>query len=196
MVKKFLPQHNGKLAEIIQKTDIQLDRLNKLMIELLEVSKIQSGKLDVHHKKFDFSKMVQEAIEQLQFNTDQHQIFLTAAHNIIYNGDETKLYQVVANLISNAIKYSPQANRVDVHLTEVNGHIKFSVTDYGLGIASEDQKKIFERFYRVSDIKQKIAGMGIGLYICQEIIKQHHGELWVDSKVVQGSTFSFILPNT
>ncbi len=196
MVKKFLPQDNGKLAEIIQKSDIQIERLNKLMIELLEVSKIQSGKLDVHHKKFDFSKMVQEAIEQLQFNTDQHQIFLTAAHNIIYNGDETKLNQVVANLISNAIKYSPQADRVDVHLTEVNGHIKFSVTDYGLGIASEDQKKIFERFYRVSDIKQKIAGMGIGLYICQEIIKQHHGELWVDSKVGQGSTFSFNLPNT
>jgi PAS domain S-box-containing protein len=196
LAKKFLPNDNNRLVEIVQKSDIQIERLNKLMVELLEVSKIQSGKLDVHHNKFDFSKMVRDAIEQLQFNTDQHRIFFTGAHQINYNGDETKLNQVVANLISNAIKYSPEADRVDIHLAHLGGHIKLSVKDYGLGIAHEDRTKIFERFYRVSDIKEKIAGMGIGLYVCQEIIKQHNGKLWVDSEIGQGSTFSFILPNT
>jgi signal transduction histidine kinase len=98
------------------------------------------------------------------------------------------------NLISNAIKYSPDSDEVNVYLSKVSNFVKVSVTDKGMGIHPDELKKIFERFYRVSSTQKSFPGMGIGLYICEQIVKNHGGTLWAESKVGEGSTFSFTLP--
>ncbi|WP_312792632.1 ATP-binding protein [Sphingobacterium sp.] len=105
-----------------------------------------------------------------------------------------QILQVINNLISNAIKYSPGSNKVEIHIDKVSDYIKISVTDYGMGINYKDKTKIFERFYRASDIQKKFPGLGIGLYVSHEIISNHKGTLWVESEPGEGSTFSFTLP--
>jgi len=109
-------------------------------------------------------------------------------------GDESHLIQVVSNLLSNAIKYSPEDSDIIVHVSNISNFIKFSVTDQGMGISEEEQSKIFERFYRVGEVQRHYPGMGIGLYICQQIIQNHGGTIWVESQKNTGSTFSFTLP--
>src|SRR5690606_4627813 len=194
LIRRLMPDDNKKLNDVVQKSVSQIERLDKLIVELLDVSKIQSGNLDIHHKNFDFDQMVRDTIEHVQFNSDDHTIILKGSTGVVYNGDETHLSQVVGNLVSNAIKYSPSQKQVHVYLSRLKGHIKFSITDSGVGIEQKDQKKVFDRFYRVGAVKEKFAGMGMGLYIYEEISKQHQGMIWVESELGEGSTFSFTLP--
>ncbi|MCL7987019.1 ATP-binding protein [Sphingobacterium sp. lm-10] len=192
---RLLPKGtDNKLLDVMDKANVQLDRLNRLIAELLDVSKIQSGNLEVHRDAFNFNNMVQDAVDAVRQATDSHEIEMSGSIKGLYVGDEAQLSQVVSNLLANAIKYSPKAKKIRVSLSVISKYIKFSVTDFGMGISLNDQKKIFERFYRVRHIQQKFPGMGIGLYICEQIIKQHKGTLWVDSEEGKGSTFSFTLP--
>jgi signal transduction histidine kinase len=110
-------------------------------------------------------------------------------------GDEERLGQVINNLVSNAIKYSPKAEKVVVTLSTHNGDVTVAVRDFGIGMEKAHLGKIFERFYRIYDTTDKtFPGLGIGLYISSEIIKRHGGELWVESNVGRGSTFYFSIP--
>jgi PAS domain S-box-containing protein len=185
---------NEKFRNILEKTGIHVERLNSLIAELLDVSRIQTGHIELHKERFDFDKTLAEAIEHLQVATLSHRINLRGRINHPVLGDESHLVQVINNLLSNAIKYSPDQSEVDVHVSQVSNYVKVSVTDYGMGISQEYQKKIFERFYRVGEIQQRFPGMGIGLYVCDQIIKNHGGALWVESEPGKGSTFSFTLP--
>jgi PAS domain S-box-containing protein len=187
---------DGKFKSILDKTGTHIDRLNSLIAELLDVSRIQTGNIELHKEPFDFDKMVRETVDHMQAATNSHQIELEGATHLQVLGDESHIIQVVNNLLGNAIKYSPDAKAIQVYLSRVNDYVKFSVTDKGLGIGLENQKKIFERFYRVGEIQQRFPGMGIGLYICDQIIKNHDGTLWVESEIGKGSTFSFTLPIT
>jgi len=101
---------------------------------------------------------------------------------------------VVQNLLTNAIKYSPEGKDVVLHVNQVSNFLKVAITDFGLGIEKKDHKKIFERFYRVQNVQKQYPGMGIGLYVCEQIIKQHGGTLWVESEPGKGATFNFTLP--
>ncbi|RZK66374.1 MAG: PAS domain-containing protein [Pedobacter sp.] len=183
-----------KLKTYLTKTSKYLDRLNSLIAELLDVSRIQTGNIELHKVPFDFDRMVKECIEPIHAAANNHKIILHGSSGISVNADESHIVQVINNLLSNAIKYSPEAQTVDIHIAKISDFIKLSVTDYGMGISPEDQKKIFERFYRAGDIQQRFPGMGIGLYICEQIIKNHKGTLWVESEKGKGSTFSFTLP--
>ncbi len=110
-------------------------------------------------------------------------------------GDRDRIGQVVSNLLANAIKYSPKADKVIVCIMANAETAGVSVQDFGIGIAKAQQEHIFERYYQVSEQNQKpVAGLGLGLYICNEIIRHHHGRLWVESRKGRGSTFSFTLP--
>ncbi|RZM17759.1 MAG: ATP-binding protein, partial [Pedobacter sp.] len=111
-------------------------------------------------------------------------------------GDESHLIQVVSNLLSNAIKYSPENSDIVVRVSNISDFIKFSVTDHGMGINEDEQTKVFDRFYRVGEVQRHFPGMGIGLYVCQQIIQNHGGTIWVESQKNNGSTFSFTLPFT
>jgi PAS domain S-box-containing protein len=195
MMTRTIPENSSdKFRNIVSKTELYVERLNNLITELLDVTKIQSGNIELHKELFDFDKMVVETIEGMRMANENYEIKLEGFTNAMFNGDESHIVQVLNNLLSNAIKYSPNANHVLVYLSTVSNYIKVSVIDYGMGISDDDQKKIFERFYRVGDIQQKFPGMGIGLYICDQIIKNHGGTLWVESEKNRGSNFSFTLP--
>jgi PAS domain S-box-containing protein len=195
MMRRFtLNNPNDKLKGIVDKTSRHVDKLNGLITELLDVSRIQTGNLKLHKESFDFNKMIAEIVEGFQAAAETHHITVIGKAINRYVGDESHIVQVINNLIGNAIKYAPDSNKITVYLSLVSDYLKVSVTDYGMGISIENQKKIFDRFYRVAEIQQHFSGMGIGLYICNQIIKNHDGNLWVESELGKGSTFSFTLP--
>jgi signal transduction histidine kinase len=187
-------EHNEEALLYVNKTNLFIDRLNNLISELLDITKIQHGKLQMNFAPFDFDKMVQDTIELTQHTRPKHRIYITgkAAHAI--NGDRDRIQQVLINLLSNAIKYSPGADRVDISIMHTEKGLQVGVKDYGIGIPRSDQQKIFDRFYRVEDKATKFQGLGIGLYISAEIIKRHHGDIWVESIPGKGSTFYFRVP--
>ncbi|PTR00106.1 PAS domain S-box-containing protein [Mucilaginibacter yixingensis] len=195
IINRLMPNTaDEKLLSAVGKTALYVERLNNLIGELLDVSRIQSGKIELHKDPFDFDEMAAEAVDSIRQATKSHEIVVSGGTGCRVNGDESHIAQVVTNLLSNAIKYSPDHDRVEVHLSVVSDYLKFSVKDFGLGIARDEQERIFDRFYRVGEIQQHFPGMGIGLYICAEIIRNHNGTLWVDSELNKGSTFSFTLP--
>ncbi len=195
LLERTVPDEaSDKYKSILAKTAMYLDRLNNLIAELLDVSRIRSGNIEIHQSLFDFDYLIAETVEAIQTTANQHKITVVGAANTKVLADESHITQVVNNLLSNAIKYAPNAEEVVIHVAKVSNFIKFSVTDKGMGISLEDQKKVFERFYRAGEIQQNFPGMGIGLYICDQIIKNHGGSLWVESEIGKGSTFSFTLP--
>jgi PAS domain S-box-containing protein len=196
MMQRLLPVDvSEKFKDILRKTATHVERLNSLISELLDVSRIRTGNIELHREPFDFDKMVYEVVENLQAAHQSHKITVQGNASNRYLGDEAHIIQVVNNLISNAVKYSPDAEDIQVYISRVSDYIKLSVKDKGMGINPEHHKKIFERFYRVGEIQERFPGMGIGLYICDQIIKNHGGTLWVDSEPGRGSMFSFTLPN-
>lgn len=195
IIQRLLPPDTQpKLLEILSKTEHYTDKLNNLITDLLDVSKIQSGKLEFNRDEFDFDTMVRDAAEGIQAATDSHTIKVAGQTGNVCFGDKDRLEQVVHNLLTNAIKYSPQSKEVGLHIGQVSNFLKVAITDFGLGIDKKDHKHIFERFYRVGDVQQQYPGMGIGLYVCEQIVKQHGGTLWVESEIGKGSTFNFTVP--
>lgn len=185
---------SGKYLSTLDKVGTYVDRLNNLITELLDTSKIQSGNIEVHNEPFDINKTLRDTVENLSLATPDYKIILSGNTDAVILGDELQISQVINNLISNAIKYSPSSDKIEVYLNKVGDFIKISVTDYGMGISPQDKVKIFERFFRARDIQKKFPGLGIGLYISHEIIANHKGTLWVESEIGKGSTFSFTLP--
>ncbi len=191
MLKK---DHNEEAALYAKKTNLFIDRLNNLISELLDITKIQHGKLQMNEVPFNFNELMADTIDLIQHTKPRHRIYLegTAVH--LVHGDRDRVQQVLINLFSNAIKYSPQANRVEVKIVNKEDRLCVGVKDYGIGIPKSDQQKIFDRFYRVEDKATKFQGLGIGLYISAEIIRRHKGDIWVESAPDKGATFYFTLP--
>ena len=183
-----------KVDDILGKTENYVDKLNNLITDLLDVSKIQSGKLEFRKEVFDFDEMVKDAVDGILAGQSSHSINLMGSTGSQCLGDKERLEQVVQNLLTNAIKYSPQSKEVTLHIGKVSNFLKVAITDYGVGIDKKDQKRIFERFYRVDAVQKDFPGMGIGLYVCEQIVTQHGGTLWVESEKGVGSTFNFTVP--
>ncbi|WP_316760093.1 PAS domain-containing protein [Pedobacter aquatilis] len=194
-VLRLLPADiNPKIPMMVNKSGKQIDRLQNIITSLLEMSRIESGKLVLDADSIDLNILIKEMLEEVQEANPEHTLTFEGQTNHTVPGDESQISQVLQNLITNAIKYSPDAREIKVMLSEVSNYVKVSITDFGFGISQEDQKMIFDRFFRVSNIQKHFPGMGIGLYICAQIIKQHGGMLWVDSEPGKGATFSFTLP--
>ena len=183
-------KYNTTLGKISQ----YVDRLNNLIAELLDVSKIQTGNIELHEASIDFDKMVYDVVEGIQTSAHKHRIILKGKTGTNILADESHIIQVLNNLLSNAIKYGPESEIIEVHISNVSEYVKVSVKDYGVGMNAEDKKRVFERFFRGNDIQKRFPGMGIGLYLCDQIIKNHKGTLWVESEKNKGSVFSFTLP--
>lgn len=184
---------SGEGAKLLITMDTQLNKLTKIIRDLLDVNTIPGQKLQLSNEEFDFKNLVQEAVENARNLSQLH--FLTVKENesISYIGDRFRLEQVITNLLTNAVKYSPQSNQVLINSVIKDDHILLSVQDFGIGIVKEELTTIFERFYRV-DNGFRFGGLGLGLYISSEIIKAHEGILWVESETGKGSTFYFSLP--
>lgn len=195
LLKRFGREGNEGAARMIEKMDVQLNKLIALIGDLLDVTKIEGGRLQMHEDFYDFNQLVMEVVEELQRTTDDHKIILTLNGAYKIYGDKERIGQVLTNLISNAIKYSPAAGEIIVNSGVSDGEVKISVQDQGVGISKDHQEKVFERFYRVSGPGgDSFPGLGLGLYISHEIIKRQGGHIWVESEKGKGSTFCFTLP--
>ncbi len=189
-----LNEENPTSFLYVTKANQAVDRLHNLVKELLDASKIQNGQLHYNISTFDFNEITEETIENMKLTTKNHRLQITGSCLHLVTGDKERLQQVLINLINNAIKYSPDAHEVIIHIEEQAGKIQVSVQDFGIGIPKHHLDKIFERYYRVEEQAAHFQGLGIGLFISGNIIHRHKGRLWAESEPGEGSTFYFTLP--
>ena len=183
-----------KEAAMIHKMDVQINRLTSLIGDLLDVTKINAGKLQFNNRYFDFNELVSEVVEDLQRTTEQHQLIENLQPTGIVYGDKERIGQVITNFITNAIKYSPDAKEIIISSKIEDDEVRLCVEDFGIGISEDKLHQVFEQFYRVSgDMQHTFPGLGLGLYISSEIIKRENGRIWAISTLGKGSTFCFAL---
>ena len=184
-------------APALSKMEVQLNTITRLVEELLDVSKIQAGRLEYRQEMVNLDALLREIAETMQYIHPSHRILMHGAVQASLMADRDRLGQVFINLLSNAIKYSPETQTVEMDISASPETATIRVHDHGLGIPREQRDKIFERFYRVSDPQQRaIPGLGMGLYIVAEIVKHHGGTISVESEVGRGSIFTVTLPRT
>jgi two-component system, LuxR family, sensor kinase FixL len=182
------------ITQYLEKVNQYTSKLNNLINELLDVSKIQAGKLKVNTVALDISHYLSEVILSIQHITPTHKIRLLQNDRAIVRVDPLRIEQVITNIISNAAKYSPGREEILVKSVLDSEKITISITDYGIGISSENLDSIFTRFYRVEESSKDFSGLGIGLFVASEIIKQHGGKIWADSVKGKYTTFFISLP--
>ncbi|GHO90391.1 hypothetical protein KSF_004390 [Reticulibacter mediterranei] len=193
--RQFTRQGILDQASALVNMESQIHKITRLVEELLDVSKIQAGRLEYAWEPVDLDALLREIAETVQQTSPGHRILVQSVARATVTGDRDWLGQVFTNLLSNAIKYSPGAETVEVDLCVYAETVTIQVRDHGLGIAREQRDKIFERFYRVADPRQKaISGLGLGLYIVAEIVTHHGGTITVESAVGKGSTFTVAFP--
>lgn len=184
----------GNSKTYVSKANISIDKLHHLVDELLDASRITAGKLVFSRQIFNLTNLVAQCIESSNFIYRTYKIEQELQPDIFVNGNEERIEQVVMNLINNAVKYSPDNKEIIVRATVDQRNAIVSVVDSGIGLSEADQKLVFQRFYRVNGNKYYASGLGMGLYIASEIIKEHNGGINIKSKLNQGSEFSFTLP--
>lgn len=193
--KNLRKQEDNKNADVAKKMDDQINKLTSLVNDLLDVTKIQNGKILLNKSDFDFDELVQEIVTEQQMSTS-HKIYVESEKIGNIYGDRHRISQVMSNLIGNAIKYSPDSDKIHIS-AKVTGEdcVLFAVRDFGIGIPADKKEKVFEQYYRVSGSKEHtFPGLGLGLYISSEIIKRSGGRIFVNSIEGKGSEFCFEIP--
>lgn len=186
---------NDRNKAFINKARTQVNKLTTLIEDLLDVSKIQTGKLPFSYTEFDLAGILIDITDMMQQNNLTHKIELHYNQQpIMLSADQQRIEQVLINLINNAIKYSPGANNIIIDAELKDKKVSVSVQDFGIGIEKDQHDRIFSRFYRVENLAAHMSGLGIGLYISHQIIERHKGRMWVESEPGKGSTFIFELP--
>jgi two-component system sensor histidine kinase/response regulator len=176
------------------KAQTQLEKLNNLIADLLDISKIESGKLKFNKQNFYIGDLLKNLVEVMSHSFPDYKIVINGQVKSCIFGDEMRIEQVIINFLTNAIKYSPGTSEVVINVREENERIYLGVRDYGIGIAPEQQKSLFEKFYRVEETALHFQGLGIGLYISAEIIRRHGGTVGVQSTLGEGAEFYFEIP--
>ncbi len=183
------------IEQLVTKMNAQIDRLIKLIYSLLNTSRIAGDQLTLQLEPIDLNALLEEHVRQGQLTTSRHRITFIGQELPTVMADVERLGQVMDNLISNAIKYAPKGGDVIVRAESRGNWVRVSIQDFGVGIPKGEQEKIFDRFYRIKDTSAGgTSGIGLGLYICREIIGKHHGRMAVKSIPDEGSTFYFELP--
>ena len=168
-----------------------------LINDILDLSKVEAGRMELELSDFDLPSAIDNALTLVRERATRRSI--TLGHAIddrvgVIRADERKVKQVLLNLLSNALKFTPEGGRIDVRAAMNEGLAEISVADTGVGIAPEDQEKVFEEFRQVGTAAKKIEGTGLGLTLCRKFVELHGGKIWVKSQLGQGSTFVFTLP--
>jgi len=195
LLERLINKENNKDLKIyISKVSSQINKLGDLVSDLLDISNMESGKMKLNIRPFSFEDMLNNSVDNIQQIFPNHIIVRKGSANIIYPGDEMRLEQVIVNYLTNAIKYSPDKLEIEIESIVDENWLEVRVTDHGIGISKELQEQLFEKFFRVEESSNRFQGLGIGLFICQEIIQRHGGICGVESKLGEGSTFFFKLP--
>lgn len=179
--------------QYIQKTLKQVDKLTGLISDMLDVTKMQEGKLKMHHSTFDLHQLIADCAGSIEPDANHRIELINRPESQFITADRLRIRQVILNILSNAIKYSPRNKSIVLKSELASGNILISVQDFGLGIPVDKIEKIFTRFYRV-DRTDFSSGLGIGLYIAKEVVTEHNGKIWVESEEGLGSTFYIRLP--
>ena len=195
MLQKINQQDTGPGAGMLEKVSNQVRKMTAMVNSFLNVSRLEAGKIYMEIQEFDMRRLIQEAEEESRATISSHNLIFNQVETMMVNADRDKIGQVIHNLISNAVKYSPAGSSIEVSCFENKGMANVSVKDHGMGIKPEDLSQIFDRYYRVEGNQMfSISGFGIGLYLCKEIIQRHMGEIAAKSDFGSGSSFTFSLP--
>ncbi|MHA4896063.1 chemotaxis protein CheB [Pedobacter sp. PWIIR3] len=179
----------------LDKANRQIGKLTTLVDDLLDVTKIQAGKMRFNISSFNIHELVLECIDDIRGDDNSYNFVIDAVENEVIEADRHRIEQVICNFLSNAIKYAPDANEVIIKAEMLEGkNIRVSVRDFGIGIPADKAEYVFDRFFRVEESSLMFSGLGLGLYISSEIIKRHGGTIGVDSKEDEGSEFWFQIP--
>ena len=181
------------LIGLLQRSKNNISRLNKMIAELYEATKVNSGLLKLDIGTFHFGEMIHESIETVEILQPSYNIIVEGDGDFLVTGDRYRLIQVVTNFINNGIKYSNGKEDVTLTISHDDKTVTVSVKDEGLGISPENLAHVFERFFRAEKTKN-LEGIGLGLFLCQQIITAHHGTTWAESEEGKGSTFYFSIP--
>jgi signal transduction histidine kinase len=179
--------------DLLTRSKNNVMRLNKMIAALYDATKVSSGNMQVEMAEFNVEKMVKEAVETIEILHPDYSIIVKGKADISILGDRYRLIQVVTNYLSNGIKYSKGSSEVELTMQHDDKSITISVKDKGLGISKDQLPYIFNRFFRAEKTKN-LEGMGLGLYLCRQIIKAHNGSVWAESEENKGSTFYFSIP--
>ncbi|WP_207534783.1 ATP-binding protein [Desertivirga arenae] len=194
LAKSAIRTNPEKAEALLGRSEVNIKRLGRLVNDLLDISKINTGRLSYEFQLFNLSSLIQEVVQSFILTYPGHTFTLETVPLAIINGDRFRLEQVITNLIDNAIKYSPESRSIVIKQELKEGKAIVSVQDFGIGISEEHLKHIFDRFYRVDASSMRFQGLGLGLFIASDILKNHKGNFWVESKQGEGSTFFFIVP--
>jgi signal transduction histidine kinase len=194
---RMLGEVNDKQAEYLSDILESGRHLLSLINDILDLSKIEAGRMELEPTEFDLKGAVENAVSLVRERAHRRGIKLERTideHVGPIRGDERKVKQVLLNLLSNALKFTPEGGEIKVQVESRDGMAEISVTDSGVGIAPEDQEAVFEEFRQVGTAEKKVEGTGLGLAISRKFIELHGGRIWVRSQVGTGSTFAFTLP--
>lgn len=196
LYKQALAEGNQQSITFLEKIDQQINKMTNMIADLLDISKINAGKINYNDEKFQLSELIGEIVGDMQLITSKHKILFIKTQDAEVYGDRDRIGQVLTNLILNAIKFSPNTKEIVVHQELRDGQVVISVKDHGIGIPKKDQDLVFSRFYKGETTLKNRApgGLGLGLYISSQIVRRHEGKIWLDSQENKGSTFYFSLP--
>lgn len=184
-----------KIKTYANQINIQSDRILELINDLLDITKIEIGKFTYKNDIFNVDDLVKEVVAHQKMISPNRIVQVVGHTKKTISADKYRIRQVIVNLLTNAIKYSPDNKDITLKLKEQKDLIYISVKDHGIGITKDEQGRIFDRYYQTKNVQKKRSeGLGLGLYITNQIVKHHHGKIWVESKLGKGSTFFVTLP--
>lgn len=197
LLQRLSTPKNRSMQAILQKMRTEVAETKNLINDLLDVTRIQLGKLELQKDTFNLHELVSQTVDEIKLTTKKHQFTIRGQKTVRVFADRQRIWQVITNLLTNAVKYSPNGGRITITLDRKRTRVLLSIRDQGLGISIYNIPRVFDRYFREEGNEQKkISGLGLGLYLSKEIIDLHKGHIWVRSKEGQGTTFFFTLPLT
>jgi signal transduction histidine kinase len=181
------------LPKLIMQSRKSVERVGVLIDDLLNVARLKEHQLSLNKSTFILSQLINACANPVSIGSNKH-ITVSGDVELEVTADEHRIDQVLTNFLSNAVKYAPDSETIEITLQKQDQYVKVMVTDHGHGIPAEKLQHLFDRYYRVDNTMQHVSGLGLGLYISAEIIQRHGGEIGANSVLGHGSTFWFTLP--
>ena len=197
LLETFPAEKDKQTHYFLSRAKLQVKRLITLISELLDVTKIKAGKLELDFSEVGLRALFNELVSDSYSLKSAHKIVMNDIPDITVWCDRNRIEQVISNLLTNAVKYSPGADTIVLNVNEEKENIHVEIQDFGIGIAEKNKAKVFDKFFREhTGDNGMLSSLGLGLYICADIVKRHRGNIWVDSNINKGTTFHFTLPKT